>query len=76
VARILYARVAVVTAVLAGSLAGPSVLEASPAPSNETGPAGVLNQVTSEVLFDVSPGNITAILGDLPGFPPYTNPAN
>lgn len=28
-------------------------------------------EIISELELDVSPGNIEAILGDLPGFPPY-----
>jgi len=107
-------KTAVLTAVLAGSLAGPSVLDASaatrgssvtaqraigaaltragvshqdasaiqsalrklesrPADDSAAGPdpIGVAESVLSELEFDISAGNIQAILWDLPGFGPY-----
>jgi hypothetical protein len=84
-------KTAVVTAVLAGSLAGPSVVEASAAnrshhsvqatskarsrPADDSAPGadpiGVLQSVISEIEFDASPGNVQALLWDLPGFGPY-----
>ena len=88
-------KTAVLTAVLAGSLAGPSVVEASaanrshakrshavtatraakssPADASDPGPdpVGVAESIISEIEFDLSAGNIQAILADLPGFGPY-----
>jgi hypothetical protein len=69
-------KTAVLTAVLAGSLAGPSVVGAS-ASSRSRGqdatadPVGVLESVISEIEFDLSGANIQSLLWDLPGFGPY-----
>ena len=104
-------KTAVLTAVIAGSLAGPSVIEASAATRSHSvaasraavrrraasatrtralrtelkklqsiaaddstagpDPVGVVESVISEIKFDLSGGNIQAILWDLPGFGPY-----
>ena len=93
-------KTAVITAVLAGSLAGPSVVQASAAnrshrvtaaskakaskakaskanssPADDSAPApdplGVVQSVISEIEFDLSSGNVQALLWDLPGFGPY-----
>jgi hypothetical protein len=85
-------KTAVVTAVVAGSLAGPAVVNASAAtrshthgvkaaskaksrPADDTtpggDPVGVLESVITEIEFDLSGGNLTAITWDFPGFGPY-----
>jgi hypothetical protein len=67
---------AVAIAVAAVSLAGPTVLPAAAArarsvkaavTANQDPISFLIGQVTSEVLFDISPQNIQAILADLPG---------
>ncbi len=64
-------------AALVAALAGPGVGSAAaattvaPAATNPNPVVELLDEVTSEVAFDISPSNIQAILGDLPLFPPY-----